>query len=100
LFFGGGDGGEPLPSPPAERPDLILLGLAMPVLDGFGFLRAFRPASSIPIIMLTTWDAATDAITVAGLELGADDCLTKPVRLLELHARIQTLLRRTTPSSA
>jgi DNA-binding response OmpR family regulator len=75
-----------------EKPDLILLDIMMPEMDGFDFIRAFRKESDTPIILLTARMDETDK--VAGLELGADDYITKPFGMRELLARIHTVLRR------
>jgi DNA-binding response OmpR family regulator len=75
-----------------EKPDLILLDIMMPEMDGFEFIRSFRKESDIPIILLTARMEETDK--VAGLELGADDYITKPFGMRELLARIHTVLRR------
>lgn len=75
-----------------DHPDLILLDLMLPEMDGFEVCRIVRAESSVPIIMLTARDGETDA--VVGLELGADDYVTKPFRLRELMARINAALRR------
>ncbi|MEM8857897.1 MAG: response regulator transcription factor [Chloroflexota bacterium] len=75
-----------------EKPDLILLDLMMPEMDGFQFMSTYRRESSTPIIVLTAKEDETD--TVLGLELGADDYVVKPFRMKELHARIRALLRR------
>ena len=76
-----------------EKPDLILLDIMMPEMDGFDFIRLFRKESETPIILLTARLEETDK--VAGLELGADDYITKPFGMRELLARIHTVLRRT-----
>jgi two-component system response regulator RegX3 len=76
-----------------DRPDLILLDLMLPEMDGFEVCRIVRSESSVPIIMLTARAGETDA--VVGLEMGADDYVTKPFRLRELMARINAALRRT-----
>ena len=83
-----------------EKPDLILLDIMMPEMDGFEFIRAYRKESDTPIILLTARLEETDK--VAGLELGADDYITKPFGMRELLARIRTVLRRTSmaPESA
>jgi DNA-binding response OmpR family regulator len=75
-----------------EAPDLILLDIMMPEMDGFEFVRAFRRESDTPIILLTA--RLEEADKVAGLELGADDYVTKPFSMRELLARIRTVLRR------
>lgn len=76
----------------AERPDLILLDLMLPEIDGFEVCRTIRAGSQVPIIMLTARDSEEDS--VLGLEMGADDYVTKPFRLRELLARIKAGLRR------
>jgi DNA-binding response OmpR family regulator len=76
----------------AHEPDLVLLDVMLPELDGFAVCRAIRTRSEVPIIMLT---ARTDEIdTVVGLEIGADDYVEKPFRMRELLARIAAILRR------
>jgi DNA-binding response OmpR family regulator len=80
-----------------EKPDLILLDIMMPEMDGFEFIRSFRKESDTPIILLTARMEETDK--VAGLELGADDYITKPFGMRELLARIHTVLRRTGKAS-
>lgn len=76
-----------------EKPDLILLDIMMPKMDGYEFLRVFRKEQNTPIILLTARLEETDK--VLGLELGADDYLTKPFGMRELVARIRAVLRRT-----
>jgi two-component system KDP operon response regulator KdpE len=75
-----------------ERPDVVLLDIAMPGVDGFETLRQIRAFSDVPVIMLTAKDSVLDK--VKGLELGADDYVTKPFDHLELLARVKALLRR------
>jgi len=75
------------------HPDLIVLDVMIPQLDGFEVLREIRKLSKLPVIMLTARGELTDK--VVGLELGADDYLAKPFEPRELVARIQTVLRRT-----
>jgi DNA-binding response OmpR family regulator len=75
-----------------EKPDLILLDIMMPEMDGFGFIRAYRKESDTPIILLTARLEESDK--VIGLELGADDYITKPFGMREMLARIHTVLRR------
>ncbi len=77
-------------------PDLIVLDVMMPKLDGFGVCRAIRPAYRGPILMLTALDDDIDQ--VLGLELGADDYVVKPVKPRVLVARIRALLRRAAPA--
>jgi two-component system phosphate regulon response regulator OmpR len=79
-------------------PDLLILDVSMPGEDGFAIARRVRAASEVPILMLT---AAGDIVDrVVGLELGADDYITKPFDLRELRARIQAILRRTGRAAA
>ncbi len=86
------DGREALLRFRAERPDLILLDLMLPELSGIEVCRIIRAESGVPIIMLTAKDSELDK--VVGLELGADDYITKPFSLRELSARIRALFRR------
>lgn len=76
----------------ANQPSLILLDLMLPEVSGLDVCRAVRSESSIPIIMVTAKDAESDS--VAGLELGADDYVTKPFSMNELMARVRANLRR------
>jgi DNA-binding response OmpR family regulator len=88
-----GDGRTALALARGRRPDLIVLDLMLPDIDGLEVCRLLRQEhSTIPILMLTAKDSETDK--VVGLELGADDYLTKPCGLRELFARIKALLRR------
>ncbi len=75
-----------------EKPDLILLDIMMPKMDGYEFLRAFRKEQKTPVILLTARLEESDK--VLGLELGADDYITKPFGMRELVARIRAVLRR------
>ena len=77
----------------AFQPDLVILDLMMPELDGLEVCREIRKSSSLPIIMLTARGEESDVVT--GLEIGADDYLTKPFSLRELAARIKANVRRT-----
>lgn len=81
-----------------ELPDLILLDIMMPKMDGYQFLRQFRQERRTPVIIITAREEETDA--VLGLELGADDYVTKPFRMRELAARIRAVLRRVDNSEA
>jgi DNA-binding response OmpR family regulator len=92
------DGQEALTIARVERPDLILLDVMMPNLDGFEFMRIFRRGQATPVILLTARVAETDK--VVGLELGADDYVTKPFGMQELVARIRAVLRRANPGRA
>ena len=86
------DGREALTRFRAERPDLVLLDLMLPELSGIEVCRIIRAESGVPIVMLTAKDSELDK--VVGLELGADDYVTKPFSLRELSARIRALFRR------
>jgi len=86
------DGESGLSTARAERPDLVILDLMLPGLDGFEVCRILRREMNAPILMLT---AKTDEVDkVVGLELGADDYVTKPFSMRELLARVRALLRR------
>jgi two-component system response regulator RegX3 len=87
-----GDGRTALARFRATHPDLVLLDLMLPELSGLEVARQIRTESSVPIVMLTARDAEVDK--VVGLELGADDYVTKPFSLRELSARIRAVLRR------
>ena len=76
-----------------EKPDLVLLDLMMPEMGGYDFMRLFTKESDAPVIMLTAKLEESDK--VAGLELGADDYVTKPFGIQELIARVRAVLRRT-----
>src|SRR5205809_2935303 len=76
----------------SDQPDLILLDLMLPELSGIEVCRIIRAESGVPIVMLTAKDSELDK--VVGLELGADDYVTKPFSLRELSARIRALFRR------
>ena len=78
-----------------ENPDVVLLDLMMPEMDGFEFLQQYRRERSVPVIILTARVEESD--TVLGLDLGADDYIVKPFRMRELLARIRAVLRRTEP---
>ena len=87
------DGIEAVTKALTEEPDLILLDVMLPGQDGFSVCRKIRETSSVPIIMLTAREEEVDKIL--GLELGADDYMTKPFSLRELMARVKANLRRT-----
>src|SRR5690348_3444798 len=76
-----------------EKPDLVILDVMLPKLDGFEFCRIVRKDSKAPIIMLTAKIEEVDR--VLGLELGADDYVAKPFSVRELLARVRAILRRT-----
>lgn len=86
------DGENALYSARREQPDLILLDLMMPKMDGYEFLRLYRQNRQTPVIMITARQDEPDA--VLALEMGADDYVVKPFRMRELHARIRAVLRR------
>ena len=88
------DGAEGLHKALTESPDLILLDVMLPEMDGFEVCRRVRAQSDIPIIMLTAREEEADK--VMGLELGADDYITKPFAIEELLARIRAALRKRT----
>ena len=92
------DGREALQKFRAEHPDLVLLDLMLPELSGVEVCRILRAESSVPIIMLTARDGEVDK--VVGLELGADDYVTKPFSLRELTARIRAIFRRAEQAAA
>jgi DNA-binding response OmpR family regulator len=86
------DGAKALEVARRHRPDLVILDVMLPTLDGFEVCRILRQEMSAPILMLT---ARTDEVDkVVGLEVGADDYLTKPFSMRELMARVKALLRR------
>jgi DNA-binding response OmpR family regulator len=92
------DGRAALTTFRGEQPDLVLLDLMLPELSGVEVCRIIRSESGVPIIMLTAKDSELDK--VVGLELGADDYVTKPFSLRELTARIHALFRRSDASVA
>jgi len=91
------DGDKALTVARQERPDLMILDLMLPVIDGLEVCRILRRETSVPILMLTARAGEVDK--VVGLELGADDYVTKPFSTRELLARVRALLRRTTSGS-
>lgn len=86
------DGEEALRAIDAHRPDIVVLDIMLPRVDGFTICRKVRQTCQVPIIMLTA--KADDIDKILGLELGADDYLTKPFNTRELVARIRAILRR------
>ena len=88
------DGGQGLSKFRAIRPDLVLLDVMMPVMDGWAVCRAIREESATPVIMLTAKGETDDK--VHGLKAGADDYITKPFEMKEVLARIEAVLRRST----
>ena len=87
-----GDGERALAIIQVEKPDLVVLDLGLPGMDGLDVCRSIRKTSNLPIIMLTARDEETDKLV--GLELGADDYITKPFSPKELVARVRSVLRR------
>ena len=88
-----GDGQSALTTARREKPDLVILDLMLPVMDGREVCRILRRESDVPIIMLTALSEEIDQVT--GLEIGADDYITKPFSVRALVARVRALLRRT-----
>lgn len=91
------DGEEALLKAKTVQPDLILLDVMLPKIDGFTVCRKIRETSSVPILMLTAREEEVDK--VLGLELGADDYITKPFSVRELMARIKANMRRVSPEA-
>lgn len=89
-----GDGRSALDRARAARPDLIILDLMMPKVDGLDVCRILRAESTVPIVLLTARSTEDDVLL--GLDLGADDYVTKPFSPRELAARVRALLRRAT----
>lgn len=89
------DGGAGLEKFRSVHPDLVLLDLMLPVLDGWSVLRSIRQESQTPVIMLTARSETVDK--VSGLKTGADDYITKPFEMKEVLARIEAVLRRSAP---
>jgi DNA-binding response OmpR family regulator len=93
-----GDGSAALAAVRGDKPDLVVLDLGLPGIDGLDVARELRRTSTIPIVMLTARGEETDRIV--GLELGADDYLVKPFSPKELVARVRAVLRRTSGAAA
>ena len=93
-----GDGPAGLKSALEDEPDLILLDVMLPGMDGFEVLRRVREKSQVPVIMLTAREEETDK--VEALDMGADDYITKPFSMRELMARVKANMRRTVPPEA
>src|SRR3954468_24045853 len=87
-----GNGREALYVARYEKPDLIILDLMMPEMGGYDFIRAYGKETATPVIMLTA--KVEDSDKILGLELGADDYVTKPFNVRELIARVRAVLRR------
>ena len=92
------DGGQGLSKFRAIKPDLVLLDVMMPVMDGWAVCKTIRAESQTPVIMLTAKSETDDKVT--GLRSGADDYITKPFEMKEVLARIEAVLRRTSGAAA
>lgn len=92
------DGPTGLAASLGEKPDLVILDLMLPGMDGLDVFRAFRRHSQVPVIMLTAKGSESDR--VAGIEMGADDYIVKPFHMRELVARVKMVLRRAQGSEA
>src|SRR5436189_2643197 len=90
------NGADGLSSVQSQQPDLIVLDLMLPDIDGIEVCKRIRQRSDVPILMLTARDEDVDKII--GLEVGADDYLTKPFNPRELVARVKSILRRAAPA--
>ena len=88
-----GDGGKGVEQFRSFRPDLVLLDIMLPIMDGWTVLKKIREESAVPVIMLTAKGETEDKVT--GLEGGADDYIVKPFEMKEVLARIHAVLRRT-----
>src|SRR5512137_1920648 len=86
------DGAAGLDTARSTKPDLVILDVMLPKMDGYEVCRILRPETTVPIIMLTAKTEETDR--VVGLEVGADDYVTKPFSMRELMARVRAMLRR------
>ena len=89
------DGGQALAAARARRPDLVVLDVMIPTLDGFEVCRTLRGESDVPVILLTA--RTTEPDKLRGLDIGADDYVTKPFSPRELVARVRAVLRRAAP---
>ncbi|HEX6904057.1 MAG TPA: response regulator transcription factor [Thermoanaerobaculia bacterium] len=89
------DGGQALEAARARRPDLVVLDVMIPTLDGFEVCRTLRAESDVPVILLTA--RTTEPDKLRGLDIGADDYVTKPFSPRELVARVRAVLRRAVP---
>ncbi len=89
------DGGKGIEQFRQFQPDLVLLDIMLPVMDGWSVLKKIREEAKTPVIMLTAKGEITDR--VSGLEMGADDYIVKPFEMKEVLARIHAVLRRTSP---
>ena len=87
------DGAEAIETARKEKPDLIILDIMLPIMNGFEICRILRKEMTVPILMLTA--KAEEMDKIVGLEIGADDYMTKPFSMRELLARVRAMLRRT-----
>ena len=87
------DGAEAIKTARKEKPDLIILDIMLPIMNGFEICRILRKEMTVPILMLTA--KAEEMDKIVGLEIGADDYMTKPFSMRELLARVRAMLRRT-----
>jgi DNA-binding response OmpR family regulator len=92
MVLAAADGPQALRRFEADEPDIILLDVTMPKLNGFEVYRRLREAGETPIVMLTSWDEEEDVLR--RLQLGADSYVTKPFSLEQLLAQMKTVLRR------
>ena len=90
------NGGEALVKFRVSKPDIVLLDIMMPGLDGWEVCHSIRKESNVPVIMLTARGETSDKVT--GLEMGADDYIVKPFEMTEVIARVNAVLRRYSPS--
>ena len=95
--YGAADGGNGLREFKRVEPDIVLLDIMLPVMDGWQVCREIRRESSTPIIMLTAKGETTDKIS--GLEMGADDYIVKPLEMKEVIARVHAVMRRYAPET-
>ena len=95
--YGAADGGNGLREFKRVQPDIVLLDIMLPVMDGWQVCREIRRESSTPIIMLTAKGETTDKIS--GLEMGADDYIVKPLEMKEVIARVHAVMRRYAPET-
>jgi len=93
-----GDGGQGLTKFRAIKPDIVLLDVMMPVMDGWSVCKTIRAESQTPVIMLTAKSETDDKVT--GLKSGADDYITKPFEMKEVLARMEAVLRRASGANA
>ena len=92
------NGGEGIKKWKSDKPDMLLLDVMMPVMDGWEVCREIRAESDVPIIMLTAKGETADR--VSGLEMGADDYIVKPLEMPEVIARVRAVFRRIAPDDA